>query len=165
MAVWWLRNPATRAHSARVLRTFGASIGEGVTIKRSVLLDNVTEDENSTGDFSHLRIGDRAYIGDGVYFDLAGEVTIGADAVIAGQTRFVTHFDTRSLMERKCAGIIVDAEGCTGFGATLLAGSRVQRASLLAAGAVLLQGAATEPMTVWAGVPARKIADITARTP
>src|SRR5262245_40323961 len=49
-AISYLRNPDPSA-SVFLLRHFGAQVGEGSTIKRSVFLDNVTEDAHSCGTF------------------------------------------------------------------------------------------------------------------
>ena len=82
--VRYLRNPNPRV-SVRLLRAFGARIGRRTTIKRSLFLDNVWEDENSAGDFSNISIGENCYIGDGVYFDLANKILVEDDVVVSGQ--------------------------------------------------------------------------------
>jgi len=61
--VRYLRNPDPLI-SVKLLRAFGARIGERTTVKRTIYLDNVYRDKNSTGDFSHLKIGENCYVGD-----------------------------------------------------------------------------------------------------
>lgn len=162
VAVRWLRNRGPFV-SIRLLRALGAEIGNGVTIKRSLLVDNAFEDKNSTSDFSHLHIGDNVYVGDSVYFDLAGEVWIEENAVIAGRANFVTHLDVnrspylRRRMPRLCASIRVGAGASVSFNATMLAGSALAADSALGAGALLLQHVSTSPKTLWGGVPAREL--------
>ena len=46
--VRYLRNPNPRL-TVRLLRAFGARVGNRTTFKRSLILDNTYEDENSTG--------------------------------------------------------------------------------------------------------------------
>ena len=53
--VKYLRNPDPTI-SIYLLKVFGAKIGVGTTIKRTIYLDNVYEDENSKGDFSNLLV-------------------------------------------------------------------------------------------------------------
>lgn len=164
-AIWWLRNPAPR-FSVRVLRAMGATVGDNVTIKRSLYIDNALEDEDAAGDFRHLSIGDNVYIGDGVYFDLAAPVDIGANAVIAGHVNFVTHLDVNRSMylnkvfPRRSGRVVVGPGASVSFGATVLAGATVAEDSSLAAGALLLENTSTSPRSLWAGVPARQLRDL-----
>src|SRR5437899_229088 len=90
VAVRYLRNPNPRI-SARLLRAFGAQLGVNTTVKGALYLDNVYQDENSAGDFSHLHIADNCYIGEGVFFDLAEHVHVASNALLSAQTRILTH--------------------------------------------------------------------------
>ena len=161
--VRYLRNPNPRI-TVRVLRSFGASIGSQTTIKGSVIVDNVERDANSTGDFSHLKIGNNCYIGESVFFDLANEVIIQNNAVIAGGVSFVTHAECRrssylsSKFPRKCAPIFVDSGAWVGFRATILPGVRVGSNSVIGAHSLLLRD--SEPQCVFVGSPARKLKQI-----
>ena len=67
-AIRYLRNPDPKA-TGPLLRHFGAQVGPGTTFKRTLWLDNVYEDQDAAGDFSHLHFGANCYVGDGVYFD------------------------------------------------------------------------------------------------
>jgi acetyltransferase-like isoleucine patch superfamily enzyme len=158
--VRYLRNPNPLV-SVRLLRAFGAVVGNQTTVKGSIFFDNVERDENSTGDFSHLKIGDNCYVGDGVFFDLANEVVIENDAVIAGRVSFVTHAECRRSaylsrkFPRRCEPIIVGSGAWVGFGATVLAGVIVGSNSTLGAHSLVLKS--TEPQCVYFGSPARKV--------
>lgn len=165
VAVRWLRNPDPRLVPT-VLRRYGATIGKHVTFKGSVFFDNVFQDEQSAGDFRHLRIDDNVYVGDGVYIDLAGEVQIGANSMISARACLVTHRDlNRSTwladrLPRVRESVIIEPGASVSTGAVMLAGSVVATESVLAASALLGEGKSTEPRTVWAGVPARKIRNV-----
>jgi maltose O-acetyltransferase len=158
--VRYLRNPNPLV-SVRLLRTFGAVIGDHTTVKGSIFFDNVERDENSTGDFSHLKIGNNCYIGDAVFFDLANEIVIENDAVIAGRASFITHAECRRSAylsrkyPRRCEPVIVGSGAWVGFGATVLAGAVVGNNSAVGAHSLVLE--TTEPQCVYVGSPARKV--------
>jgi putative colanic acid biosynthesis acetyltransferase WcaF len=162
----YLRNPNPSV-TRRVLIAFGATVGTGVVIKRSLLLDNVYTDENSTGDFSHLRIGNNCYIGDSVYFDLANEISFADDAVVSGRASFITHADCRRssylsrCFPRKCAPIVVETGAWVAFGAAVLAGVTLGKNSVVGANSVAMQDA--EPYWMYVGTPARKFRRVDAR--
>ena len=158
--VRYLRNPNPLI-SVRLLRAFGAVIGNHSTVKGSIFFDNVERDENSTGNFCHLKIGDNCYIGDGVFFDLANEILIENDAVIAGRASFITHAECRrssylSLkFPRRCEPVIVGSGAWIGFGATVLAGVTVGNNSTLGANSLLLEN--SQPRCVYTGSPAKRV--------
>lgn len=161
--VRYLRNPNPFV-SAKLLRAFGARVGNHATIKRSLMIDNVYGDTNSTGDFSHLKIGNNCYIGDCVFFDLASEIIIEDNAVISAQASFITHAECkrssfiRQRFPRKCAPVIVGSGAWVGFGVTLLSGVTIGPNAVIGAHALLLQDA--EPGCVYVGAPARKLKQI-----
>lgn len=156
--VRYLRNPNPDI-TPRLLRAFGAAIGNNTTIKRSLILDNVCGDQNSTGDFSHLKIAENCYIGDYVFLDLANEIIIEDDAVVSGRACFITHAECkrssylREKFPRKCEPIVVETGAWVGFGATILAGVTVGANSVVGASALLLDDA--DPYSIYVGAPAR----------
>jgi acetyltransferase-like isoleucine patch superfamily enzyme len=160
LVIRYLRNP-NPSISRKLLTSFGATVGPGTTIKGSLFLDNVQGDANSTGDFSHLHIGNNCYIGDCVFFDLANRITIGDGAVLAGRVSLITHAECNrshflsQCFPRMCAPIVVEDGSWVGFGATILAGVTVRENSALGAGALLMQD--TDPYSVYVGCPARKV--------
>jgi len=161
--VRYLRNPHPAA-TVRLLRAFGAQVGERAVFKRSLFLDNVWEDRESTGDLRHLQIGRNCYIGDGVFLDLANRIHVEDNAVIAARAAILTHSDcNRSEFLDRCfprsSGPVRIGQGAwIGFGAVLAAGCRIGGESVVAAGSVLRSD--TPPRSVYAGVPARKIRDL-----
>lgn len=147
--------------TAWLLCRFGARVGDGTTFKGAIVLDNVNQDRNSTGDLSHLTIGTNCYIGDDVYFDLADRIIIGNNALVSGRVSLITHADcNRSpvlapLHPRKTGPVYVGDGAWLGFGATVLCGVKIGANSLVGAGSVVTRP--VEPGTTCAGVPARPI--------
>lgn len=159
----YLRNPNPLI-SSKLLRLFGATIDRGTTIKGSLYLDNVYRDKNSAGDFSHLKIGQNCYVGEGVYFDLANEIIIDDNVVISAKVSFVTHADCnrseylKKIFPRTCQKIMVGKGAWLAFGSTVLNGVSVGENSVVAAHSLLKED--VEKYGVCAGVPAKKIRDI-----
>ena len=158
--VRYLRNPNPKI-TVPLLRAFGATIGTGATIKGSLSIDNAAEDANSTGDFSHLRIGDNCYIGDAVYLDLANRIDIEDDVVISGRVAILTHADcNRSQFvsrcyPRVCRPVRVGAGAWLGFDAVLSAGSTVGGRAVIGGMSFVREN--IEAGFLYAGTPAKKI--------
>lgn len=159
-AIKYLRNP-TPHHSISLLRAFGAHIGQGTTIKRSLLLDNVSRDENSSGDFSHITFGGNCYIGDGVYLDLANRVTLEDNAVLSGHVSIITHADCNrspflsEKIPRTCTPVHIGDGAWIGFGSTLLNGVHIGTGAVVGANSLVTDD--VEEYCLYAGTPARKI--------
>jgi acetyltransferase-like isoleucine patch superfamily enzyme len=138
-----------------------------VKFKGHLIIDNACEDKNSTGDFSHLSVGDNCYIGMGVYFDLSNRITIHDNVVISGNVSFITHADCNRSIElaaafpRRCEPVVIEEGAWIAFGATVAAGVTVGAKAVIAAGAVLLEDA--QPRHLYGGVPARIIRIIDGR--
>lgn len=158
--IGYLRNPDPLV-SVKLLRVFGAKIGNGTTIKRSIYLDNVYEDQNSTGVFSHLKIGENCYIGDCTYFDLANEIIMGNNVVISGEVSFVTHSDCNrsqyleKIFPRICEKIVVQNGAWIGFKSTILNGVTIGENSFIAACSLVKKD--VEKYCLYGGVPAQKL--------
>lgn len=161
--VGFLRNPNPRI-TARLLKIYGAKVGKRTVIKRSVFIDNSYEDVNSTKDFSNIIIGENCYVGDCVYFDLANRVIIEDNAVISGKVSFVTHADCNrsdylnKQFPRTTFPVRVKKGAWVGFGSCLLTGAVVEENSVVAAFSLLRD--TTQPKTLNAGIPSRKLKDI-----
>ncbi len=160
VVIRYLRNPNPWI-TRRLLTAFGATVGSNVTLKRSIFLDNVHGDANSTGDFSHLKIGNDSYIGDCIFFDLANEIVIADGAVLAGRVSLITHAECKrsaflsQRFPRMCAPVVIEAGAWVGFGVTVLAGVTIGENSVVGAGSLLMQN--TDPYWVYVGSPARKV--------
>ena len=138
-------------------------VGEGTFLaETAVLIGDVTVGRDCSiwygavlrGDVNSIRIGDRTNIQDGAVVHtlyegaqhpsqahIGSDVSIGHNAIIHGA---------------------VIEDGCLiGMGATVLDNAVVASGCIVAAGALVLSGAKLEPDSVYAGVPARKVKEIT----
>lgn len=153
----------TRCHPAllpALLREYGGHIGHKVHFKTPLFIDNVYGDQDATYDFSRLHIGDRCYIGSGVFFDLPDEVVLEAECIVGPGVRFITHQDTGGRMlgrwyPRKKAPIRVGQGSWIGAGAILLHGVELGKCCVVGAGAIVRDS--FPDYSVVAGVPARLI--------
>lgn len=158
--VRYLQNPHPGATVA-VLRAFGATVGDHARVKRRLYLDNVSEDQDSSGDLGHLTLGDHCYVGDGVYLDLAGPIEIAERAVLSAEVAIITHADCNrspylaQQFPRQCAGVRIGPGAWIGLRSTLLAGVSVGANAMVASHALVKDD--VEPLTLQGGVPARPI--------
>lgn len=158
--VRYLRNPNPRI-TTKLLRAFNAQIGDNTTIKRSLIVDNVYEDENSTGNLSYLSIGKNCYIGDSLFIDLSNKIIIENNVVISAKVSLITHADcnrSEYLAEkfpRQCQPIYIKKGAWIGFNATILSGVTVEENSVVGANSLLNRN--SESKTVFAGLPAKRI--------
>jgi acetyltransferase-like isoleucine patch superfamily enzyme len=96
-----------------------------------------------------------------VLLDLTGPLTLEDRCTVAARAQIFTHQDVgyTPLRERaypaKIAGVVIETGAYIGAGATVLAGVRIGRCSVVAAGAVVAHD--VPPYTVVGGVPAREI--------
>lgn len=158
--VHYLRNP-NPILTVKILKSFGAKIGEKTTFKRSVVIDNSFEDQNSTGDFSNIIVGENCYIGDEVFFDLADKIIINNNVVISGRVSFITHSDCNRSpflskeIPRKNDKILIRDGAWIGFGATILSGVTIGENSVV--GAMSLVNKDTEEKSINLGIPSKKV--------
>jgi carbonic anhydrase/acetyltransferase-like protein (isoleucine patch superfamily) len=103
------------------------------------------------GDVNSIRIGNKVNIQDGVILHgtfkkagvtIADSVSIGHNAIIHGCT----------IQERVLVGM----------GAIIMDHAEIGKNSIIAAGAVVLEGTKVESGTIYGGIPARKIKDVPA---
>lgn len=139
------------------------SVGEGTFVaETAVIVGDVTIGRDSSiwfnavlrGDVNTITIGDRTNIQDGAVIHtlydgsphpsqthIGNDVSVGHNAVIHG-------------------GIIGD--NCLiGMGAIVLDNAEIPSGCIIAAGALVLSNAKLEPDSLYAGVPARKIREVT----
>jgi acetyltransferase-like isoleucine patch superfamily enzyme len=138
----------------KILDSLGAGIDPTAVIKTGLFIDNLENGLNG------LRIGTNAYIGPGVFFDLAAPVTIEAEAVVAPRVMILTHGDVGQRMLAKFIkrdeGPVLLKNGCwIGAGATILPGITVGKAAIVGAGAIVTHD--VPDFTIVAGNPAREI--------
>jgi putative colanic acid biosynthesis acetyltransferase WcaF len=158
--VRYLRNPNPRI-SVRVLKYYGAQIGTNTTIKGSLFLDNVDQDKDSAGDFSHLNIGINCYIGDAVSLDLANQVILHDNVVISGRVSILTHSDVNRSMKlskrfpRKCQKVEIFEDVWIGYGTTILCGVKVSEVCVVASNSLINKDLSS--FSVYGGSPVVKI--------
>jgi acetyltransferase-like isoleucine patch superfamily enzyme len=137
-----------------ILKHLGAVVQGTVTLKGGLTLDNI-----ELG-LKGLHIEDRAYIGPGVFLDLAASISIETEAVLASQVMLLTHGDVgkrmlSKVMPRKEGPITLKAGCWIGARAVILPDITVGKGAIVGAGAVVTED--IPDYTVVAGVPARQI--------
>lgn len=137
-------------------------IGEGTFLaENATIIGDVTIGRDCSiwfnavlrGDVNTITIGDRTNIQDGAVLHtlfsesknpsqthIGSDVSVGHNAIVHG-----------AIIEDKCL---------IGMGATVLDNARVSTGCIVAANALVLSGTVLEPYSVYAGVPARKVKDI-----
>jgi len=101
------------------------------------------------GDVNSIRMGDRVNIQDGVVVHATYQQT----KVILGNNVSVGH---NAIIH----GCIIHDNVLVGMGAIVMDNAVVHSNTIIAAGAVVLEGTVCEPNSIYAGVPAKKIKDI-----
>lgn len=132
---------------ARILRSFGARVGRGVVLKPRI---NVKYPWR-------LAIGDDTWIGEGVWIDSLGQVTIGADCCLSQGVMIETgnHDWSRPGFDLIVKDVIVEDGAWAAVKSLLLPGSRLASHAILGAGSVL--SGDTQAYGVYVGVPASKV--------
>ena len=128
------------------LRRFGAQIGEGVIMRQRVRVKFPWR----------LTIGDRSWIGEGVWIHNQGEVVIGSDTVVSQETFITTgSHDARKTMDLIVKPVTIGDGVWITSRCMVLAGVRIGDNALVLPGAVVDRS--LDPQGVYGGVPARYI--------
>ena len=147
----------------KTVRNHTPKVGEGTFVaETAVLLGDVTIGKDCSvwfntvlrGDVNTITIGDRTNIQDGTVIHtiydgakhpsqthIGNDVSIGHNATIHG-----------AIIEDKCL---------IGMGATILDNAVVATGCIVAANALVLSNTRLEPNSVYAGVPAKKVKEVT----
>lgn len=147
----------------KTVRNHTPKVGEGTFVaETAVLLGDVTIGKDCSvwfntvlrGDVNTITIGDRTNIQDGTVIHtiydgakhpsqthIGNDVSIGHNATIHG-----------AIIEDKCL---------IGMGATILDNAVVATGCIIAANALVLSNTKLEPNSVYAGVPAKKVKEVT----
>jgi putative colanic acid biosynthesis acetyltransferase WcaF len=138
----WLCPPY--AIKRQLLRMFGASIGVGVTIKPKVNIKYPWK----------LRIGDCSWIGERVWIDNIGPVSIGSHCCVSQGAYLCTgnHDWSDPRFGLKVGPITIADQAWVGAFAVVGPGVSIAEGSVAAAGSVLTRD--TTPWMVYAGNPA-----------
>lgn len=142
-------NPVLPAYSlkTRLLRMFGAEIGEGVIIKPSVNIKYPW----------FLRIGDHCWIGERAWLDCTSPLTIGSHVVISQGVYLVcgTHdWEDPGMGSMQTPIVIEDGAWIAAF-ARIAGGVTVGQEAMVALGAVVFTDC--EPRGTYRGNPAQRV--------
>lgn len=143
-----------------ILRRYGASIGRGVNFKDNIYIDNASGDQDARGDFSNLDIGNKCYIGKGVFFDLPDRVKIEDECAISAGVKIITHSDCGARImsqwyPRQRGGVTIGYGSWIGVNAVILQGVELGKCCVVAAGSVVTQS--FPDYSVVAGTPAKVV--------
>lgn len=106
------------------------------------------------GDVNEITIGDRTNIQDGTVIHTLYDASPHPSQTHIGNDVSVGHNAT-------IHGAVIEDKCLIGMGSTILDNAVVGTGCIVAAGALVLSGARLEPNSLYAGVPAKKIRDIT----
>lgn len=131
----------------RVLRAFGAEIGQGVIFRPRTRVKFPWK----------LHIGSRSWIGEGVWFHNQDHIHVGHDVVISQETFLTTgshaHRRDMALVTRP---ITIEAGAWITSRCVLLGGTKVGRSALIRP-LTLISGTQVPAGEVWGGNPGKRI--------
>ncbi len=148
----------------RKVRGFSPKIGERTFLaETAVIIGNVEIGQNSSiwynavlrGDVNAIRIGDRTNIQDGTVIHTLFDGAKTSSQAIIGNDVSVGHNVT-------IHGAVIEDNCLIGMGSTILDNAVVATGCIVAANALVLSGTKLEPNMLYAGVPAKKIREVSA---
>lgn len=146
---------ATYRQNAKILRRFGAAVGEGTMINSPLTISPVGKD------YSNLQVGRHVWIGRGVSLDLIAPIVIGDNVTVIQGCSIVTHLNVMESPLKKTVlpeakGPVVLERGCfIGSNVTILHGVTVGECAVVGAGAIVTKDVPANSLA--AGVPARVV--------
>lgn len=149
VSVWFLESGCFPFNGLKLwlLRSFGAKIGQGVTIKPNVRVKFPWM----------LTIGDHCWIGQEVWIDNMAPVTIGSHVCISQKSYFCTgsHDHRRRTFDLITGPITVDDGAWVGAAAVLLQNVSIGANALVASGSIVVKD--VDPGVIVGGNPAKPI--------
>lgn len=143
---------------AKILRMFGANIGEKCMVESIILL-------NYNGDnLKNLILGNSVYIGAGTIIDIKEQIHVKDSTKIAAGCNFSTHVDSgnenyiSSLYPRREAGITIGSNCWVGLSVTVLCGVTIGNEVVV--GACSLVNKDIDNAKIIYGIPAKEIRSI-----
>ncbi len=128
------------------LRSFGATIGEGVIMRQRIRVKFPWR----------LTIGERCWIGEGVWIHNQGELSIGADTVVSQESFLTTgSHDIRSNMNLVIKPVRIGNGVWITSRCMVLSGVEIGDNALILPGSVVDRS--VDPQSIYGGVPARFI--------
>lgn len=146
------------------VRNHTPEVGEGTFVaETAVLIGDVTVGKDSSiwynvvlrGDVNKITIGDRTNIQDGTVIHTLYDGSPKPSQTHIGNDVSVGHNAT-------IHGAIIEDNCLIGMGATVLDNAVVATGCIIAANALVLSNSKLEPNSVYAGVPAKKVKEVTA---
>ncbi|MCE1166124.1 MAG: acyltransferase [Bacteroidetes bacterium] len=119
----------------KILTAYGANLGKGCDIETGLTFHNCT-------DYVNFSVGDNAHVGKNCFFDLAGKINIGKNAVVSMNSIFLTHINIhRSELEKiyppKVIEISIGDDTYIGAGSIVLMGVKLGKSCMVAAGSTV----------------------------
>ena len=147
----------------KLLRRYGASLGQHINFKGDIIIDNASKDQDATEDFRNLIIANRCYIGKKVLFDLPAKIIIEDEVVIGAGVSIFTHADCGNRVmskyfPRKTGSVLIGSGTWVGANSTILCNVSIGEKCVVAAGSVVTSSFNSNEII--AGVPATKIGNI-----
>lgn len=139
--------------SLQILRAYGSTIGDEFDFHGRLQLHGAYQMAGK------LNIGRQCHIGPNVTLDVVDTITLEDQCTVALNSQILTHHDVgysplgHTVYPTHIASVYLESGAFIGAGATILAGVRVGRCSIVGAGAVVTED--VPPYTVVAGIPAR----------
>lgn len=139
------------------------AVGEGTFVaETAVLIGDVTVGRDCSiwfntvlrGDVNTITVGDRTNIQDGTVIHTLYDGSKHPSQTHIGSDVSIGHNAT-------IHGAIIEDNCLIGMGATVLDNAVVASGCIVAANALVLSGAKLEPNSVYAGIPARKVKEVT----
>ena len=147
----------------RTLRGITPEIGEGTFLaETAVIIGDTTIGKDCSiwynavlrGDVNTITIGDRTNIQDGVVIHTLYEKSPKPSQTHIGNDVSIGHNAT-------IHGAVIEDHCLIGMGSTILDNAVVGHGSIVAANSLVLSGTIIEPGSLYAGVPAKKVKDVT----
>ncbi len=135
------------SHRAYLLRLFGAKVGTGVDIKPGLKVKFPWR----------LELGNHTWIGEDVWIDNLGQVTIGSNCCVSQGAYLCTgsHDWSKPTFDLVVKPIVVHDRAWIAARGTIAPGVVVGEGAVLSLGSVAVRD--LEPWTVYAGAPAQKV--------
>ncbi len=139
-------------------------VGENTFLaETAVLIGDVTIGKDSSiwygavlrGDVNAIKIGDRSNVQDGAVIHTTFDESPHPSQAIIGNDVTIGHNVT-------VHGAVIEDSCLIGMGSTILDNAVVATGCIIAANALVLSGAKLEPNSLYAGVPAKKVRDVSA---
>ena len=138
----------------RILKAFGASIGEGSRINGPLIVTG------RYSDLSGLTVGSHTHIGTDALLDLSANISIGSRVAISPRCSIITHLNVgEGTLKEKYppakGGIIIEDDVYIGACATILHGAKIGKGALIGACALVTKDVPAHTMVT--GIPAKPV--------